>query len=45
MVSLYSKINHAEDKKQSLGVYLKGELSHVRELVTLKQASGSVLEN
>lgn len=31
--------------KTSLRVYLKGELSRVRELVTLKQASGSVLEN
>lgn len=31
--------------KSGLRAYLEGELSRVRELVTLKQASGRVLEN
>lgn len=41
---LVLETNHAEDETSS-GAYLKGELGGVRELVTLKQASGSVLEN
>ena len=44
MASLFSKTNHAE-VETGLPSYLESELSYVRELVTLKQAPGGVLED